>query len=59
MNKGILRDSNLELMRIVLMLSIIAHHSVVNSDVMDLWKLSDISIGGVPDRLGYVGQGGY
>ena len=31
------RESNLELMRIVLMLLIIAHHSVVNSGVMDMW----------------------
>lgn len=59
MNKGILRNSNLELMRIVLMLSIVAHHDVVNSSVMDLWNLSDASMGGVPDRLGDVGQGGY
>lgn len=41
-----LRNSNLELMRIVLMLSIVAHHAVVNSGVMDLWNLSDASMGG-------------
>lgn len=40
------RDSNLELMRIVLMLAIVAHHSVVNSGVMELWDLPGISLGG-------------
>ena len=30
-----IRSSNIELMRIVLMLAIIAHHYVVNSSVMD------------------------
>lgn len=37
------RDSNLELMRIVLMLLIIAHHYVVNSGVMDLWDMQTLT----------------
>lgn len=36
------RDGNLELMRIVLMLLIVAHHSVVNSGVMGLWDPSTL-----------------
>ena len=39
---GSKRLSNLELMRIVLMLFIIAHHSVVNSGVMWLWDPSTL-----------------
>ena len=35
--KGKPRSSNLELMRIVLMLLIVVHHAVVNSGVMDGW----------------------
>lgn len=36
------RLSSLELMRIVLMLLIVAHHSVVNSGVMELWDPSTL-----------------
>ena len=37
------RDSNLELMRILLMLGMIAHHYVVNSGVEELYDLSTFS----------------
>lgn len=37
------RQSNLELLRIVAMLAIVAHHYVVNSDVMDLFDYSDVN----------------
>lgn len=35
-NKAALRDSNIELLRIVMMLVIIAHHYVVNSGISPL-----------------------
>ena len=37
------RNSNIELMRIVLMLLIIAHHYVVNSTVMTLWTPEELT----------------
>ena len=37
------RESNLELMRIILMLLIIAHHYVVNSSVMELWDMLSLT----------------
>ena len=36
------RESNLELFRIVVMLLIVAHHYVVNSEVFHLMKTGDI-----------------
>lgn len=40
------RDSNLELMRILLMYLIIAHHMVVNSSVMLMWTSSSLTPSG-------------
>lgn len=40
------RDSNLELMRIILMLLIVAHHYVVNSGVTALWTPSTLTASG-------------
>ena len=39
-----IRSSNIELMRIVLMIIIIMHHYVVNSGIMDGVNLSDLSV---------------
>ncbi len=44
MLKKKIRSSNIELMRIVLMVIIIMHHYVVNSGVMDGVNLSDLSV---------------
>lgn len=38
------RDSNLELFRIVVMLLIVAHHYVVNSEVLELMKSDDLNL---------------
>lgn len=40
MNNNQLRDSNIELLRIVMMLVIIAHHYVVNSGIAPLALLT-------------------
>lgn len=37
------RDSNLELFRIIVMLLIVAHHYVVNSEVSSLMRNDDIT----------------
>lgn len=37
------RESNLELLRIVAMMAIIAHYYVVNSEITDLYDFSDIN----------------
>ncbi len=38
------RDSNIELFRIFLMLMIIAHHYVVNSGITELYDSSQVSV---------------
>ena len=50
-NKQAQRDSNLELMRIVLMFFIITHHFVVNSGVLGLIAPTDLSANAVFIRL--------
>ena len=45
------RDSNLELMRIVLMFVIVAHHFVVNSGVLGIIAPTDLSANAVFIRL--------
>lgn len=37
------RQSNLELLRIIAMIAIVAHHYVVNSDVMELFNYSNVN----------------
>lgn len=41
--KNATRSSNLELFRIIMMLSIIAHHLVANSGVMEQFDYSNIT----------------
>lgn len=38
------RESNIELMRIIMMLLIIAHHYVVNSGITNLYNFSNITV---------------
>lgn len=45
-NKTQLRDSNIELLRILMMLVIIAHHYIVNSEIAPLVLGSQIVGGG-------------
>ena len=40
---GVNRSSNFELLRILMMLSLISHHFIVNSGITDLYNMSDIS----------------
>ena len=44
MTKNSPRESNLELLRIIAMLGIIAHHFVVNSTVTDLFSTNNLSV---------------
>lgn len=41
--KDTIRNSNLELLRIVIMLLIVLHHYVVNSGISDLYDFSHIT----------------
>lgn len=43
MNKTVTRSSNIELLRILMMLSLIAHHFTVNSGIPQLYNFENIS----------------
>lgn len=44
MEKSVVRKSNIELLRIIGMLMVLAHHFVVSSGIMDAFELGDTSI---------------
>lgn len=43
MKENLKRDSNIELLRIIMMIAIVAHHYVVNSGIMELYDFSNIT----------------
>lgn len=46
-NERAIRESNLELLRIISMIVIVAHHYVVNSGLMDIIRLNPANISSV------------